>query len=138
MRHAEYGGEKEISIECVKMSSYLWLCGASVLKESPELQWSAVFIASKCRSPIFRYTFGQPVPGKASMSLCRDADETVPQKPCSAPSVEVRASPNTKMGLFTSQMLMFSQNELYKTNLFKTEVTFITAEAAVKMPPDSQ
>ncbi|XP_031439463.1 alpha-2-macroglobulin-like isoform X2 [Clupea harengus] len=39
-----------------------------------------------------KYTFGQPVPGKASMSLCRDADETVPQKPCSAPSVEMDES----------------------------------------------
>ena len=47
MRHAEYGTEKEISVECVLKcvgieilpveSSYLWLCGASVLKESPEL-----------------------------------------------------------------------------------------------------
>ena len=72
------------------------------------------------------------------MSLCRDADETVPQKPCSAPSVEVRDLLNTKLGLFTSYMLMFLSNELYKTNLFKTEDTFITAKATVKVPPDSQ
>ncbi|XP_042561271.1 alpha-2-macroglobulin-like [Clupea harengus] len=52
-----------------------------------------------------KYTFGQPVPGKASMSLCRDADETVPQKPCSALSVEMDesgcASHGFNMSVFT-------------------------------------
>ncbi|KAG5268329.1 hypothetical protein AALO_G00211370 [Alosa alosa] len=76
-----------------------------------------------------KYTFGQPVPGKASMSLCRDIDryqtdddELIPEAPCFAVSAET-----DEFGCVSHvfNMVMFTQPDLNRKlkNSFRFNAT---------------
>ncbi|XP_041924557.1 alpha-2-macroglobulin-like isoform X2 [Alosa sapidissima] len=75
-----------------------------------------------------KYTFGQPVPGKASMSLCRiyryqtDDDELIPEAPCFAVSAETDAF---GCASHVFNMVMFTQPDLNRKlkNSFRFNAT---------------
>lgn len=87
---------------------FFLLCTGAWLQQSRlpvggrSVNQSHVLLAPNHNSCVARYTFGQPVPGKVDLMLCREAKEYqdygdestgAPLAPCAATSVWVRLFP---------------------------------------------